>query len=557
MKSSDTIAHTPREKLQVIAVALLGGSFILIMLVFFAARLAAPGDGSQVIIPLSGFIPQGLPVRPIVPASGSLQSSDVVTAIGELNANDLIRDAFTGKWDNGTSLESSSLQYTVLRNGQPTSVSAVIGPFPLMRAIENSLGIYIAMVLLLAIGLFVFFQRPFSTPAQLFFIGSTLGATGTIPWALAHQASDLLRGWVFPFELALTTALYFLALGVMLHLFLVFPRRHPILRSHPRLIIWGYLGIWILFALSFLLRLTAATTPAAYFQLATQSANGSVLYFAFILLAIFSNVRYLTDENEIRQMRWVAWGMLVGLAGLAISVFLSVMLGLPIQNFLGISGFFVIAIPVSLAIAILQANLFDINLLLNRTLVYVPLTAILAGLFAASITLTQKLFVQFTGAGSDAAVVLTTLLLVAVFTPIKDRLQKFVDRHFKEAPDPLKELKAYREQTNSVLQVIEPETIARHTLDVTVQAFDAESGAIYWGDRMDKPFYTIGKWGSDGGFNVPLVTGDGFVLACLALGPRHSGKAYTEQDRVTLQENLALATRALVLAQHSTNSRID
>lgn len=91
-------------------------------------------------------------------------------------------------------------------------------------------------------------------------------------------------------------------------------------------------------------------------------------------------------------------------------------------------------VPLALLIAILRYRLFDIDLVINRTLVYGPLTAILAGLFAALIRITQYLFVAVTGEKSDIAIVITTLVVTAAFHPVRVRLQKLVDAHFKEVP---------------------------------------------------------------------------------------------------------------------------
>src|SRR6185503_16971830 len=63
--------------------------------------------------------------------------------------------------------------------------------------------------------------------------------------------------------------------------------------------------------------------------------------------------------------------------------------------------------------------------------VYIPLTAILAGLYAAGVALFQRLFVAVTGDKSDGAVVITTLVLAGLFTPVKNGLQNFVDKRFK------------------------------------------------------------------------------------------------------------------------------
>ncbi len=78
-------------------------------------------------------------------------------------------------------------------------------------------------------------------------------------------------------------------------------------------------------------------------------------------------------------------------------------------------------IPVTLSVAVLRYRLYQIDLIINRALVYGALTAILAGLYSASISLFQKVFIALTGEKSDAAIVLTTLILASTFTPIKTR----------------------------------------------------------------------------------------------------------------------------------------
>jgi hypothetical protein len=87
--------------------------------------------------------------------------------------------------------------------------------------------------------------------------------------------------------------------------------------------------------------------------------------------------------------------------------------------------------PIAVAIAITRADLFDIDVIISRTLVYLPLTAILAGLYAALVAFLQRVFVALTGTTSDAVIVLTTLLLVAAFTPVRQTLDAFVEHHFR------------------------------------------------------------------------------------------------------------------------------
>jgi hypothetical protein len=80
---------------------------------------------------------------------------------------------------------------------------------------------------------------------------------------------------------------------------------------------------------------------------------------------------------------------------------------------------------------VLRYRLYDIDLIINRTLVYVFLVGILGGLYTASIAFFQRVFVAFTGNTSDAAIVITALVLAGVFTPIRKALEALVDRQFK------------------------------------------------------------------------------------------------------------------------------
>jgi hypothetical protein len=84
--------------------------------------------------------------------------------------------------------------------------------------------------------------------------------------------------------------------------------------------------------------------------------------------------------------------------------------------------------PLAVALAIARYRLYEIDHIVGRTFVYGALTAILAGTYAASIKFFQVLFIAVTGEASDAAIVLTTLVLYASFTPVKSRLDEMVAR---------------------------------------------------------------------------------------------------------------------------------
>ena len=88
-------------------------------------------------------------------------------------------------------------------------------------------------------------------------------------------------------------------------------------------------------------------------------------------------------------------------------------------------------VPAAVFVAVRRYRLYDIDILINRTLVYVPLVGIVAGLYAGLVALLQRLFTAATGNTSDAAAIISALALAAVFTPIRNTIQAAVDRRFK------------------------------------------------------------------------------------------------------------------------------
>ena len=111
-------------------------------------------------------------------------------------------------------------------------------------------------------------------------------------------------------------------------------------------------------------------------------------------------------------------------------------------NLLDVTTF--VALYVAMGIAILRHRLYDIDVIINRTLVYSALTATLVALYFGGIVVLQRLFEAPAGEKSTLAVVASTLVIAALFNPLRRHIQSFIDRRFyRRKYDAMKTLEAF------------------------------------------------------------------------------------------------------------------
>lgn len=202
--------------------------------------------------------------------------------------------------------------------------------------------------------------------------------------------------------------------------------------------------------------------------------------------------------------------------------------------------------PLSTAVAIVRYRLWEVDSLVNRTVVYGALTAILAGLYTASIGLSQRLFVVLTGERSDAAIVITTLIVASAFTPVRARLQALAERAFQ---DPLKRLKPLQEFATSVRSFVELSdagSVARRLLETTAEGLRAESAMLRLaaGDGGYAVVHTVGPWRGQVAASIP-VHQDGRQVGVLQLGPRKGGASYLGREIDAVAQEVARVAPAL------------
>jgi hypothetical protein len=167
------------------------------------------------------------------------------------------------------------------------------------------------------------------------------------------------------------------------------------------------------------------------------------------VVSLFVRLR-LSSGVERQQLKWFAYAAaLLATDLVVVNVVFAIFQG-AIDREVSELLFFVIFIvilsgmPVAIGVAILKYRLYEIDLLINRTLVYGALTALLLAVYVGSIVVLQGLLRALTGQESQLAIVASTLAVAALFNPLRRRIQGFIDRRFyRRKYDAAKTLEAF------------------------------------------------------------------------------------------------------------------
>jgi hypothetical protein len=337
-----------------------------------------------------------------------------------------------------------------------------------------------------AIGALIVSRRPKNTVGWIFCaIGLGTGATafsaGYVQHALATGADAQLATGLLD---AVGNGMWVVNLGLGSLLLYLFPDgRLPSRRWRP--FFWLDVAALVVTSLSDLLRPgpleqvgerqlvanplgIAAATPL----LDAGDVIGHVLLVPLVLAAIVSLiVRYRhAHDAQRRQIKWFVYG--AALMALLIAVTASIFPEQSVGSSLGFGVAFVM-LPLGAGIGVLRYRLYDIDVIINRTLVYGSLTALLAALYFASVIGMQQLVRLVSGTQAEnnpLVIVLSTLLIAALFTPLRRRLQGGIDRRFFRAKyDAAKTLEQFAASLRSEIELTELRKHLMEAADVTMR----------------------------------------------------------------------------------------
>jgi len=289
-----------------------------------------------------------------------------------------------------------------------------------------------------AVGLLIFWRKSddwLALLAAFFLVMFNLTNSGNPPYAL------VLAYPVFALPLSIAG---FLGLTSLFAFFLLFPNG----RLVPR-----WMGLILLLAIinAFFGNFPS---PTSNFQTNWPGWLNLLVQGVLLITIIYSQIvryRRVSTPVQRQQTKWVVLGVTMSL-GVLIGILVigllipstnnNEILGGVIATFLFNCAF--LLIPLSIGFSILRYRLYDIDVLINRTLVYGSLTALLALLYFGLIFALQSLFQGLFHQQNAVAIVISTLVIAALFQPLRHRLQRFIDRRFYRSKyDAAKTLEAF------------------------------------------------------------------------------------------------------------------
>ncbi len=245
------------------------------------------------------------------------------------------------------------------------------------------------------------------------------------------------------------SGLWFLPMVLLELLLMVFPSGHLLSQR------WKWLA-WLA-GLIGLLNILIPAMPQTNYHITELLANILIvaLFVSLPISAVPLVRRYRRSRGvERQQIKWFAFaGCLVGV-GVVVINFISEAMPLVLQQVVG--AVLLASPPVAIAIAVLRFHLWDIDLIIRRTLQYGLLTGLLALVYFGSVVLLQNTFETLTGQRSPIVVVVSTLGIAALFNPLRLRVQRFIDRRF------------YRRKYDAEQTLAEFAAIARDEVDLDI-----------------------------------------------------------------------------------------
>lgn len=384
-------------------------ALLVTAIVFVGVRAGAPSDLTAAVT--GKDVTSGV-VTPLVRAQSPLRDGDVVVAVdGRSLASRDLPDVRVG----------DRVVYRVLRDGQPVDEVVTIRPYPIGAALAREWGTVMVLVAFLVIAVYLYSRRPEDPAVQALVLLSGLAACASTAWVFDLQILHLGGGPAWWAHVGARVA-YGMLWASAVHFALVFPEPRPWLRRRPWLVGVVYAVPALVYAVHVALALPDAATPLERAAVFIDTTDIGIEYAAAVLFAAAVASHRRADADARRRLRsvvgWFAFsiGLDVVLWRLPVSLTGEPLLPEPLHLLV------FLPIPVAIAAAVLRRRLFDIDVVVRRSLVFASLTACLVAIYVVTVAALGRLFEN----GRGWVPFVATGVVAVAFAPLHQRLRRGV-----------------------------------------------------------------------------------------------------------------------------------
>jgi signal transduction histidine kinase len=512
---------------------------------FLGLRLAGASDGAAVAFYADAWTNDGVEIGMLPGPASGLRNHDVVLAVAGRPLADWLDGALSPTIDRAP-LSAPQVPYTVRRGGQVLDVAATVGRFDVTGLLGEYWSALVLVLVFQGVAAYVLWRRPGASAAVALAIAAVAITGSTIPWLLGLEVSDITAGWPFLLYAATAGGLYMLLWPAgALHLPLAMtsakgPNRRALVA------IYGVpLGAYAVAAAA-----ARIAAPSSVAWMGSWPLLQTAVIIPTVLVGAGLTIRgYRSTPSAVRaQLRWVTiGGGITVIASLVLLWVPQLLVGRPLMPWSAI-GLVALPLPLGIAASVLRYGLFEIEVVVNRALVYGGATASIVAIYVASVSVLGR--VLGVDAGFSASLLATGLAAVAAI-PIRDVLQRSVNRlMYGDRDDPYRALSRLGGRLEGTLDPLEAPAIIVRTVAESLRL----PGVALRIGGPDEPGRTIshGLMPEGAATSMPLTFG-GEVVGELVVAQRSATEPLSAADL----DLLAALARQAGAAVHAMGLALD
>jgi len=373
--------------------------------------------------------------------------------------------------------------YLLERKGRTFAITITNHPTGFKRAFSKSSFPFLLGLCYVSIGVLVFLMKPYQRPSWIFFLfTATFGLLLTFLYKL---------GVMKPFWLEnLNILAYTFTPAVFIHLAFCFPEEREVLKRHPYTQVIPYIASALLFLR--IRSLTPTMTDAPKIWLIVAVAYMAVGVLMFLGSCLFLRI---TSSSEIVKTR--ARMILLGFAIAASVPLLDFVSNTLIKVYI-VPGFnyylpFFIVFPAFVGYSIVKHDLFDFDTIIKRTYGYVITTGTIAGIYGLLVLVSNVAFGRFEVTKSPLFPLVFVLAVVFLFNPVRNRMQKFINRVFYRLEYDYRE--TVQKISESMRTLLGLDEIGKSIMDTALGVMFIDSGRVMLLDKQKKVYGCLTKAG--------------------------------------------------------------